>query len=278
MVGNLKQNLRPPRRTGTNAHTGSHGMMLRMQPKRMDCTPTETALLASAYLEHSNTISYLHNNLLAGRTTMNSVKECLKVYRRIYAVVESLENSTKDVMEQFPIRQQIELIRQHNESFAREISECTNLVKQMLKNEKLVAEALATLRMLTGRTGQVVENGDEREIFAAESLPLYHEFTILYRTNVVAGTKDTDLRILVDSCKEHRMLLAGCVGSADILGPLRESQLEIPNVTLLSVELVDKTYYSDVELMRQAHGLWSESPKNGVLSTFSACLKTVILI
>ena len=209
---------------------------------------------------------------------MHSVKDCQKVYGRIYAVVDSLENSTKKVMEQFPIRQQIELIRRHNEPLAREINEVTNLVKRMLKNEELVDEALATLRMLTGRTGQVVENGDEREIFAVESLPLYHEFTILYRTNVVAGTKDTDLRILVDSCKEHRMLLAGCVGSADILGPLRESQLEIPNVTLLSVELVDKTYYSDVELMRQAHGLWSESPKNATLGTFKACLETIILL
>lgn len=249
-----------------------------MQLKPRECTPIETALLTSAYIKHLAQINDLHDDLLAGRTTMHSVKDCQKVYGRIYAVVDSLENSTKKVMEQFPIRQQIELIRRHNEPLAREINECTNLVKRMLKNEELVDEALATLRAITGRTGQVVENGDEREIFAVESLPLYHEFTILYRTNVVDGVKDTDLKILVDSCKEHRILLEACVGKREGLELLRKSQREIPDITLLGVESIDSAHYGDVELLKQALGLWSESPKNATLGTFKACLETIILL
>lgn len=252
--------------------------MSSIRSKSAKCTPVETALLAKAYLEHLAKIKELHEGLLVEQVVLHSVKDCQKVYGRIDDVLNSLENNTKKVMEQFPIYQQIEVIRLHNEPLAREINECTNLVKRMLNNENLTNEALTTLRGLGGRTEQVVENGDEREIFAVESLPLYHEFTILYRTKVMDGIKDTNLKILVDSCKEHRILLEEFVGNIDILEPLATSQYGTYKVTLLGVEPVDKTHYNDVELLKQAYVLWSESPKNGALGTFKACLETAILI
>lgn len=245
-------------------------------PSTRKIGPEETRFLVHAYARRTSQIRDLGNNLLSGETPMVCVRDVQKIHLYMHSVVEALEIDTSGIHMRFPLALQIELIGEHNELFAAEMTKCKNLIQRMFCSKSLTDEALETLRMLTDPTIQ--NGGSEREIFAVQSLPLYYEFGIVYRTKVLEGTNPMAVKILVDSCKEHRMILDLCALNSNVLKPLAENQREILAVNIAKVETVDKAHYQDLDILRQALVLWSESPQNGDLSTFKACLEAMILL
>jgi len=250
-----------------------------MRPKPAPITPQENDILESVYAEHRTYILRLCDEVRNGGIPVASVEDYHEVHYLINSIVRSLDDGTKDVIEKYPIAQQIELIKRHGQGFAQGVGECLDLMKPLARKKEVVEQAAETLRSMTGTGRDEIEGADEREIFAIDSLPRYHEFTILYRVNVVEGTSDTSSRILVDSCRGHRMLLEKCVGLTSFSEEMRRRQPGILNAPVKQVELVDKAHYHDTETLRDAYRLWEENTgKKSTLDTFAACLAVMSLL
>jgi len=250
-----------------------------MRPKPAPITPEENDILESVYAEHRTYILRLCDEVRNGGIPVASVEDYHQVHYLINSIVRSLDDGTKDIIEKYPISQQIELIKSHGQGFAQGVGECLNLLKPLVRKKEIVEQAAETLRSMTGTGKDEIEGADEREIFAVDSLPRYHEFAILYRVNVVEGTSDTSSKILVDSCREHRMLLEKCVGLTTFSEEMRLRQPWILSAPLKQVELVDKAHYHDTETLREAYRLWEESTgKKSTLDTFAACVTVMRLL